>query len=146
LACKAKNRPPRSTASDVSSAASEIVPVGILNHVKDTGDGVDESPHDPIKAKGGVEVPENKDENVVVGKGKMPLPGINMEDEEDEDPVTVEFDFEPATMVELESLELIVPAWLELKVFAPVTKLKLIEPVWLEVPGPFVELEVVEPV
>lgn len=44
-------RPPRNTASDVSASGFEILLVGTLNYIKDTGDGIDISLHEKRLAK-----------------------------------------------------------------------------------------------
>jgi len=85
LAWSAKNRPPRNTASDVA-ASSDIVVVGILNHVKSTGVGFVVSVHEPLHVYRLVEDAEDKDEEPVeVGKGRVPFPGIAVDDCEDDD-------------------------------------------------------------
>jgi hypothetical protein len=72
LALKAKNRPPKSFDSDVSSGASEIVIVGMLNHVNDTGDSGELSFHAPVKVAATGRSSDKEPSEVVVGKGKIP--------------------------------------------------------------------------
>jgi hypothetical protein len=143
--------------------------VGISNHVKDTDDAVDISLHTPLKLKGAV---EGEDEGlVVVGKGKMPFPGINIEDDWDEYPlplelellgiVMVEFELYGVPVAETEPLKLekcdpfAVEVELELTVQDPVleldvppelTVLKVVDVIAVElelaVPSPVIELDV----
>ena len=149
LAWSPKKRRPRNTASEVA-AASEIVVVGTSNHVSDTGDGVDDALHVPLKLKGNDEVLEDE-ELVVVGKGKVPLPGRDAEDTDD-DPVPVaEFEVLNSVVEELvlglvpvlrmELLELIGPVWLEPVPVVEMGLVEAIEPVLsvVEVRGPVAE-------
>lgn len=74
----ARKRAPSKTASDVA-AGSEIVVVGMANHVMDTGDGVIESLHAPTRI-GIACAPVDEDGGLsVVGNGKIPVPGIDWE-------------------------------------------------------------------
>jgi hypothetical protein len=85
LAWSAKNTPPRKTASDVA-AVSEIVLVGILNHVKNTG----------------------VNELLEVGKDKTPLPGTDLEVGKDTDLVLIELDLLDIVAEEFELDEVLV--------------------------------------
>lgn len=124
LAWSAKNKLSRKTASDVV-AASEIVLVGILNHVKSTGVNVDSiSVYGLVKLKGAVEI-----ELLEVGKGKTPLPGADLEADEDADLVLIELDLldivaEKFELDEVPATELELPGLLKL-----LELLELIEPV-----------------
>jgi hypothetical protein len=119
LAWSAKNKPLRNIAS-VVAAVSETVLVGISNQVKDTGDGVSDSLHAPLKLK--APAGSEDKELVVVGKGKMPIPGTHIEDDEDDNPetvelelvnrVTVKFELDAVPEAEIEMLEVIEPVWL----------------------------------
>ncbi len=62
----------------------EIVLFKMLNHVKDTGVAINVSLFIPLKLKGVVKAPEDEDkEQVVVRKGKMPLPGTKIKGDEE---------------------------------------------------------------
>ena len=119
LAWSARNNPPRSTASDVSAAALVIIAVGTLNHVNDTG--VIElvgSVHEPLALKEPDETLVGR-ELVETGKGKMPIPGIELDDA---DPLLAEVKLLSGGKGELELDALPVaeflaePVWLELEV------------------------------
>jgi hypothetical protein len=84
----------------------------------------------------------------VVGKGKMPLPGNDPEEDEDDDPVliepellvdtdTEEFELDKVPVAELELPELIERVWLMLELPG---LLEVIVPVWLELELPELEL------
>jgi hypothetical protein len=103
--------------------------VGISNHVKDTDDAVGVSLHTPLKPKG---TDEGEDEvPVVVGKGKTPFPGTDIEDDWDKYPllvelellgiITVEFELYGVPVAETEPLELEVcdPIAVELELTVP---------------------------
>lgn len=83
LALSAKNRPPSNTASEVSDESAILV-VGTLNHVKSTGVAVVVSLQEPLHVSAAAELTEDE-EPVVVGKGRVPLPGIATEDDGDDD-------------------------------------------------------------
>jgi len=115
LALKARNNPPRSFDSDVSSGASEIVIVGILNDVKDTGDRFALSLHEPAKVVAiGISTDEES-RDVVVGKGSIPSPGTSMELAE-VDPVMIVFSLDAVTLVEDIPSEFFDTVWPELVV------------------------------
>lgn len=105
--------------------------VGISNHVKDT-DVVGKSVHVPLNLKGACE----SEDLAVVGKGKMPLPGINVEVGESDDLGPVELEFCGTIIVEnevglvpAEDIEFLEPdklVLIELTAFS-VTEFKLIE-------------------
>jgi hypothetical protein len=130
LAWRARNNPPSSTASDVSAAALVIVPVGTSKNAKLTGViELASAVHEPLALapKEPVETPD--DDPVEVGKGKIPIPGIELDDDDADadDPLPTELELlnvfeeelEPdaLTVVELGPPE---PVWLELIVCDPV--------------------------
>lgn len=128
LALSARNKPPSSTASDVSAAALAIVPVGTSTHMNDTGVvGVGSSVHEPIALKELFEAPVDEDP-VAVGRGKMPITGIELDDADADADTEIEADDDPLPI----ELELLNP-FTELEIdLLPVPERELVKPVWLD--------------
>jgi hypothetical protein len=110
LAWRAKNSCPRYNDSEVACAAA-IVLVGMSNHTKEAGED-DESVHIPLKVIGTC---EDKDA-VVVGKGKMPIPGTDAEDGKRDNIVPFELELLDKVAVEnvvhMKEVELVRLVWL----------------------------------